>query len=215
MKKKCNRPRWNGIHRPWVKILFAMKLSVIFSLLLFSQAFALKSYSQRTLLNLKMENASIKAVLNAIEDKSEYFFLYNDDLINVNRTVSINVKNEKIQNLLSQLFADKSVSFLVKDRQIVLSPAAVSAENNLITHQPKSVSGKVTDSSGASLPGVSVAIKGTTFGTVTTEDGSYNLANVPENGILVFFVRRNEKSGDLGQRQNNDRPDPHGRCIGS
>lgn len=186
MKKKCNRPRWNGIHRPWVKILFAMKLSVIFSLLLFSQAFALKSYSQRTLLNLKMENASIKAVLNAIEDKSDYFFLYNDDLINVNRTVSIDVKNERIQDLLSQLFADKSVSFLVKDRQIVLSPAAVSAENNLIMRQPKSVSGRVTDSSGASLPGVAVTIKGTTSGTVTTEDGSYNLANVPEDGILVF-----------------------------
>lgn len=186
MKKKCNRLRWNGIHRPWVKILFVMKLTVIFSLLLFSQAFALKSYSQRTLLNLKMENVSIKEVLNAIEDKSEYFFLYNDDLINVNRTVSIDAKNEKIQDLLSQLFADKSISFLVKDRQIVLSPVAIGAENNVITQQAKSVSGKVTDSSGASLPGVSVAIKGTTTGTVTTEDGSYHLANVPENGTLVF-----------------------------
>jgi TonB-linked SusC/RagA family outer membrane protein len=186
MKKKCNRLRWDGIHRPWVKILFVMKLTVIFSLLLFSQAFALKSYSQRTLLNLKMENVSIKEVLNAIEDKSEYFFLYNDDLINVNRTVSIDAKNEKIQDLLSRLFADKSISFLVKDRQIVLSPSATFTENSFSLQQQKSVSGKVTDSSGGPLPGVSVVVKGTTTGTITTEDGSYHLANVPDNGTLVF-----------------------------
>ena len=43
----------DGIHRPLVKILIAMKLTVVMSLLLMSQAFALKSYSQRTLIDLK------------------------------------------------------------------------------------------------------------------------------------------------------------------
>jgi len=36
------------------------------------------------------------------------------------------------------------------------------------------------------LPGVSVVIKGTTTGTVTDIDGNYQLANVPEDGTLVF-----------------------------
>lgn len=164
-----------------------MKLTVVLSLLLITQAFALKSYSQRTLINLKMENVTIKEVLRGIEEKSDFYFLYNNDLINVNRTVSIDVKNEKVQDVLSQLFADKSINFLVKDRQIVLSPLQISSENGVVMDQKiKSVSGKVIDQSGASLPGVSVVVKGTTNGTITDSNGDYSVSNIPEKGALQF-----------------------------
>ena len=46
------------------------------------------------------------------------------------------------------------------------------------------VTGKVSDAMGT-LPGVSVAIKGTTNGTVTDVDGKYSL-NVAKNATLVF-----------------------------
>lgn len=52
--------------------------------------------------------------------------------------------------------------------------------------QPQSVSGKVTDLSGAPLPGVAVAIKGTSRGTATGADGNYSLADVPANAVLQF-----------------------------
>ena len=186
MKKKCNHLWDDGIHRTWKKILIVMKLTVILSLLIITQAFALKSYSQRTLINLKMENVTIKDVLRGIEEKSDFYFLYNNDLINVNRTVSIEAKNEKVQDVLSQLFADKSINFLVKDRQIVLSPSLAGNENNSGQQKLKSVTGKVLDSTGGSLPGVSVVLKGTTNGTITDMDGKYTLSNIPENGALQF-----------------------------
>lgn len=183
MKKKCNHLWDDGIHRSVKKIFTVMKLTVIMSLLVITQAFALKSYSQKTLLNLKMNNVSVKEVLREIEDKSDFYFLYNNDLIDVNRAVSIDAKDEKIQDVLNQLFADKTVSFLVKDRQIVLSPAgSVTA----ITQQKKTVSGKVADSSGGALPGVSVVLKGTTNGTITDMDGKFTLSNIPDNGTLQF-----------------------------
>lgn len=160
-----------------------MKLTVIMSLLIITQAFALRSYSQKTLLNLKMSNVSVKEVLREIEDKSDFYFLYNNDLIDVNREVSIDAKDEKIQDVLNQLFSDKTVSFLVKDRQIVLSPAG---SVNATSQQKKTVSGKVTDSSGGGLPGVSVVLKGTTNGTITDMDGKFTLSNIPENGTLQF-----------------------------
>ncbi|MCD7937213.1 MAG: TonB-dependent receptor plug domain-containing protein, partial [Tannerellaceae bacterium] len=49
----------------------------------------------------------------------------------------------------------------------------------------KNVSGTVVDHAGIPLIGVSVAVKGTTNGTVTNLDGEYSL-NVPDNAILVF-----------------------------
>ncbi|WP_438988897.1 SusC/RagA family TonB-linked outer membrane protein [Polaribacter sp.] len=50
--------------------------------------------------------------------------------------------------------------------------------------QQKTISGKVTDSSG-SLPGVSVLIKGTTTGTETDFDGKYSII-VKSGDVLVF-----------------------------
>jgi len=183
MKKKCNHLWDDGIHRSVKKIFTVMKLTVIMSLLVITQAFALRSYSQQTLLNLKMANVSVKDVLREIEDKSDFYFLYNNDLIDVNRTVSIDAKNEKIQDVLNQLFADKSVSFLVKERQIVLSPAGTLSA---ASQQKKTISGKVADSSGSGLPGVSVVLKGTTNGTITDMDGKFTLSSIPENGTLQF-----------------------------
>lgn len=52
--------------------------------------------------------------------------------------------------------------------------------------QQKPVSGKVTDSLGGTLPGVSVVVKGTTTGTITDANGNYSLSNVPKNATLQF-----------------------------
>lgn len=46
------------------------------------------------------------------------------------------------------------------------------------------VKGKVTDSSGEALIGVTVQVQGTTTGTVTDIDGNFSLPNVPPNAIL-------------------------------
>ena len=68
--------------------------------------------------------------------------------------------------------------------------------------QQKSVTGKVTDESGASVPGVSVVAKGTTIGTVTNVDGKYTL-NVPANAqILTFsFVGMISQDIQIGQKK--------------
>jgi TonB-linked SusC/RagA family outer membrane protein len=51
--------------------------------------------------------------------------------------------------------------------------------------QDRAVSGKVTESNGAILPGVSVLVKGTVRGTQTDGNGNYKL-EVPANATLVF-----------------------------
>ncbi|MGQ1785372.1 SusC/RagA family TonB-linked outer membrane protein [Saccharicrinis sp. GN24d3] len=50
----------------------------------------------------------------------------------------------------------------------------------------KSITGAVVDDTRQPLPGVSVIIKGTSIGTVTSTEGIYNISNVPEDAILVF-----------------------------
>lgn len=55
-----------------------------------------------------------------------------------------------------------------------------------VSAQSRKISGTVLDPSGVGLPGVSVAVKNTTQGTVTDLDGKYTLNDVNENSVLVF-----------------------------
>ncbi len=50
----------------------------------------------------------------------------------------------------------------------------------------KTVTGKVTDQTGETLPGVSVALKGTTTITVTDVEGKYEIKVPNDDAVLVF-----------------------------
>ncbi|MGE4587309.1 MAG: SusC/RagA family TonB-linked outer membrane protein [Mangrovibacterium sp.] len=68
-----------------------------------------------------------------------------------------------------------------------LLPGDPGAGPGRVVQQPlRAVSGKVTDIQGQPLPGVSIAIKGTTTGTITGFDGNYTLNNISADAILVF-----------------------------
>jgi TonB-linked SusC/RagA family outer membrane protein len=148
------------------------------------QAYSLDSYSQNTKLNLNMYRVPLASVLEKIEDSSGFLFLYNAKLIDVEREVSITAENKEISDILSTLFAGTSVNYKIIDRRIILSPGStISSESN---QQQLKISGRVSDSSGFPLPGVTVVVKGTTHGIITDIDGNYSLANIPGDAILIF-----------------------------
>jgi len=67
--------------------------------------------------------------------------------------------------------------------------------------QDRTVSGKVTDDSGESVPGANVILKGTTTGTTADIDGNYKLSVPSDGGILVFsFVGMEQKEVEIGSR---------------
>jgi len=52
--------------------------------------------------------------------------------------------------------------------------------------ETRQITGKVVDAKGESLPGVTVAVKGTTNGVITDIDGVYKLNDVSSSSVLVF-----------------------------
>ena len=163
------------------KKLLMMRNAVLIMLISAFQVFATGSYSQTAQLSLKMKDATIKEVLTEIENQSEFYFLYNSELVDVTRKVDISAKGEKVNDILSRLFSDNEVNVSISDRHIVLTPVT-----EMSVQQQKTVSGKVTDSTGQPLPGVTVLVKGTAQGTVTNADGNYSLTNISEDATLVY-----------------------------
>ena len=164
MKKKMNL--LCAVFTEHRKTFQIMRVSLFLILISALQVIAGASYSQSTRLSLNMKNSTVKDVLGQIEEQSEFYFLYNNQLINVDRKVNLEVQNEKIEAILSKLFDDGSVNVLIRDRHIILTPSTGEASQQ----QQKSVSGKVTDSTGGGLPGVSIVIKGTSVGAITDVD---------------------------------------------
>lgn len=170
------------------KFWMTMKLTIYLFFVAISQIMAVETYSQSTRLSLNLKSVAVKDVLDKIEKNSEFIFLYNSKLVDVNQKVSVDYKDQKISDVLDDLFRKTDIIYTIVDRQIVL--ANNTERNNLLEtdgqQQKKSVSGKVTDSSGSPLPGVTVLIKGTTTGIITDSSGKYSLLNLPENAELQF-----------------------------
>ena len=185
MKKKFGFNR-NGKFSGLIKLLKVMKLTVF--LLLFSVAGVLanKSYSQSKILNLNMREATVKEVLKSIEEQSEFYFLYSESLIDVERKVNVTIENKKIEQALDLIFEGTDVDYSIRDHIIVLTTSEVRSGELKVLQQQKTVSGKVTDSDGSPLPGVTVLLKGTTKGTVTDSDGNYFLSNISSNATLIL-----------------------------
>ena len=184
MKKNfCFKQEWK-IPVP-AKPVRIMKLTSFLLLISTFGVLANKSYSQVRTLNLKMENATVKEVLSKIEDQSGYSFMYSEKIVDVNREVSINADSKKIDDVLEMLFSGTDVTYKKINRIIILSQPDASETGNA-SLQPKNITGQVTDSSGAPLPGVTIVIKGTTQGTITDTDGKYTLASVRGDAVLSF-----------------------------
>ncbi len=199
MKKKWFND--GGPYRSYFKWLRIMKLTLFFLLAALMHVSA-SVYSQQTKLSISLQNVSVREVLKQIEDQSDFFFLYKNENIDVNRTVNIDIKDKTVEYLLDQLFKGTTVSYEVVNKQIVLVDKGESNPFPIDqSQQQKAFSGKVTDSSGTSLPGVSVVIKGTTSGTITDANGNYSLANMPANATLQFsFVGMKTQEEVVGSK---------------
>lgn len=173
-----------------------MRIAVLLLLVGFMQTYAIDAYSQKTKLSISFNNTQLAKVLDQIERESEFFFLYNEKLIDANRKVSIDAKNEQIEDVLKTLFAGTDVEYTISDRKIILAPSNITESQK----PDKKVVGKVKDSSGATLPGVSVVVKGTTNGVITDNNGDFSIGNISENSILQFsFVGMKTHEETIGK----------------
>lgn len=158
-----------------------MKLTIMLLLFVVLSAKAGSSYSQNVRINLKMTNATLVDVFREIERTSEFGFFFKNNELDMNQRVTVDLKKASIDEILKTILAD-DYSYRILDKNIIVTR---SYTNNL--QQPRrTLTGKVSDSSGNPLPGVSVVMKGTSSGTITDSNGNYSLSDVPENQVIIF-----------------------------
>ncbi len=161
--------------------LLTMKLTAIVIMVALSNVSA-KSYSQSIM--LKMKQASVKEVLRVIENQTDFHFLYDQkDLAEVG-PISVDLTNVSLEAALEACFREQPLTYRIFKNTIVLKRKAI--EEHQTSAVQSVIRGRVTDTQGVPLTGVSVQLQGTTTGTVTDDEGRYTINVSSQAGTLVF-----------------------------
>ncbi len=197
MKKK--RKRWAEGHRALCKISRITRIYLLLILLGITQTYASVSFSQTTLFSFDFEGWRLEKVLEAIEENSEYNFVYSKSLIDLDRKVYVKVRNQPIKGVLKEVLEGTNIIFEVLDAQVILSPFV--KENHGIDQDGiKKIKGKITDSKKKPLPGVTITILGTTKGVITDTDGSFSIDARATDKLVFSFIGMESQIVDVGNK---------------
>ena len=86
-----------------------MKLTTLLLTITALQVFASGSYSQSTKLTLDLGEKTVEQVLMEIESQSEFYFLFNDKLVDIDRKVNLTMADQKVEEVLVLLFGNTKI----------------------------------------------------------------------------------------------------------
>ena len=165
---------------PVRKMLIFMKLFCLFQFVFFISVQA-NVYSQQTVINLEMENVSLKTVFTELGQQSGCDFLYNNQMIQQKGKVSLKVENKSLDEVLKEWLPSLGLTFSYDDNVVIIRAAA--DDNKKKTYIIK---GQVVDEKNVPMPGVTVMLDSTQVGTATDTAGRFVLPLPKEKGYLVF-----------------------------
>ena len=178
MKKKPNVRA--GEKSVLKKICTVMKLC-LFLLLITIYSVSAESVAQNVRLSMEKKSESLVKVLNELGEKSGYEFFYNDDEV-TGVNVSVSVKNATLAEILERVLRGTSLVYHIVDNVIVISPKT-EGQRPVVWK----ITGTVKDESGIPLPGVTVALKGTTIGTATDAGGKFKFEFSKRDSVVLVF----------------------------
>lgn len=153
-------------------------LSVVAGIALMSMIDPYELQAQQVQLNFK--NADVKEVITSLSDRYGYEFVFDGNLLKSARPISVNLKRSSVADALSILFKDQPFSYRLENKRIILYRKVASTNS-----QP--VRGKVIDSLGNTIPGVSIHNLQDNSQTMSSGDGDFELSVANPADIQLSF----------------------------
>ena len=160
------------------RLLLIMRLSL--ALLIIFSNFAVAGIGQD--ITIRSNKASLVEILEQIESQSDYTFLYRSNLFSDTKLDRIQISGN-LEKVLQQVLVENGFGYRISDRVVVIHKLPAPPE---FPQQPVYARGKVTDANGQPLVGVNVILEGTTRGTITDEQGEFELTLEEPEGVLLF-----------------------------
>ena len=201
--KPLCRPLY-AIRSHLTKMLLIMKMAAILLLAAFMQASA-GTYGQTVTISVR--NVPVEVVFKEIFRQTGVSFMYNESLFDSHSKVSLRVREASIATVLDQCLKGTPFVYSIEHNTISIrkvGPETPAPDSVAQAPPPQEVlKGKVTDSTGKPIAGVSVTLRGTSYGTVTGTDGTFSLSlsTGTHTGSLVFsYVGMESRTIPIGKR---------------
>ena len=162
------------------------RFCVLLCLMLVSQLFfATTGYAQSLdrKITFELQGKTLQQGLNELGKRSGYRVAYTLPQVSGYTNITIKKGDRTVKEILGLLLSNTSLTFIVKDKSILVfekSRSKASTDNTKFI-----LYGSVTDLESEPLPGVNVRVKGSDRGTITDENGRYSI-DVEKGGILLL-----------------------------
>lgn len=136
---------------------------------------------------------------DAIESQTQLSITYSRTKIDVNRTLSVDFKKQKLSIVLDKLLAGTGFTYKIEKGYIVLVPVPVKQEQTEATS--KKIQGVIVDTNGDPVIGASIQEKGVVGkGTVSDLDGKFNLSVASNAVLLISYIGFQSLEVKVGNR---------------
>ena len=166
------------------KTILVMKL-IVFLIAFTCLQVSATGYAQK--ISVTKKNASLEEVLSAIESQSGYTVLFNSNVLQRAKAVTINLKNSSLTEALDAVFAGQMLTYTIDNKSIVVKNKTLSLVDQAIQYfKAIDVKGVILDEGGGPLPGATVQVKGAKKMVFTNNKGEFTLNDVEEDAVLVI-----------------------------
>lgn len=159
-----------------------MKTLLLLGVLLFG--FTVSAQSQKVSLDFK--NERVEKVLASIKRQTGMSLVFSDQLVDVNRKVTMQLKDVTLKEALTRLLSGINLTFEIRNNKIYfIEKKAVSQPGS----RKKRVTGVVKDVMGEPLIGANVVEKGrSTNGVITDFNGKFTLEVDESASLVVSYI---------------------------
>lgn len=199
---------WQRNWRIYLKMLmkisfFSLLIAIITAQVLWAETSRAQDIRD-TRITFEAQQTTLKNALQKLQKQSGFNVFYLSSKVTPYKDINVPVGNRTVQETLELLLKRTPFSFRQEGKTIILTDktASVTTEpSELMLKRP--VRGKVMDEKGEALPGVSILLKGGQHGTITDENGNYQLEIENDNSILVYsFVGYLSQEIVVGSKSN-------------
>lgn len=130
-------------------------------------------------ITIQESNIPIRTAFSLIEQQTDYTIAYEQSVLNVDKQISLYLKNESIENALKQILKDTQATFKIRGHHIIISslPKAPEQKKRLTQNIKGSVK---EESSEQPIPYASIILMNAPqYGTVTDSLGNFMIKDVP------------------------------------
>lgn len=149
-------------------------------------------------IRLELKNETLVQAFQKIESQSPFHFMYRNEDVKDIVNLRIPASKQTIEAFLKTLLANTSLIYRQVDMRILITSTvrpkggsntgADKGANEFLALADGVISGKISDTTGVTMSGVSIQLAGTATQTKTTDaNGNYSFTNLPAGKYTLSF----------------------------